>query len=295
MRVIFMLLALCAVVSLGVIGFDLSGNARGLPATKGNPVADAGTPSTDAGDSPQAGADAGQQERQKPSSAAARDHPSSSAVLWAYLIVPGLLLFVLHFVDSLQAYLYSRKVLNTLAAGGPAALTPERLQAAAPSGIPGTSRSIFTYGLLVILAVAIVHLLAFSDAQHAPEYADKILTVLAGSLSSVIGFYFGSKATADASAGAASPPAATQTVAGKITRINPSHGPSGTRVAIEGTGFGDTPGAVKFGSTVLPQCQSWTATKIMVDVPMLNPGKMDVVVNPTHSAQIVATDGFEFT
>jgi IPT/TIG domain len=170
-----------------------------------------------------------------------------------------------------------------------------------PSGIPGTTRSIFTDGLLALLAAAAFYFLVFCDAPKAPEYADKIITVLAGAVSSIIGFYFGSKATSEGIAtGAAQREEKPTNPGGRIARIDPPKSPSGQVVTIEGTGFGDTAGNVHFittsaGTISAPQAVEWHPTLIKVEIPTSLPkGKAVIAVNPSHGARIVATDNTPF-
>jgi hypothetical protein len=150
----------------------------------------------------------------------------------------------------------------------------------------------FTYGLLIVLGVAVFHLLAFDNDPHALNYADKIITVLAGALSSIIGFYFGSRATREGveTAGARPPEVPPTEPAGKITKVHPAQAKMGQEVTIVGVGFG-TDGSVMFDSTHAPKATEWGDCMIRVNVPDgLPKGRMTISVNPSKGNRIPGTD-----
>jgi hypothetical protein len=215
-------------------------------------------------------------------------------MLLVYVVLPILFLFVLHLVDSLQAYAFSRqtrdKLLNALGEKLSATQVNEMIKIS-PSGIAGTTRSIFTYGLLVVLTAAVFHLLVFSPHVDASKNADKILTVLAGALSAVIGFYFGSKATSEGVvSGAVQRAEAPARSTGRIVSIEPSQASEGEEITITGSGFGDA-GTVQFGGTSAPRAKSWKPSVIVVKVPSGVPkGPVGVAVNPDQGTRIDATD-----
>ncbi len=208
--------------------------------------------------------------------------------LYVLLLVGFVLL--LHLVDNLMSY----HTFNKLVAKWEGTLTREStkaLQDLAPAGIPGTSRSILAYGLLLVLAISVFHLLAIGGSEKAPEYADKILTVLSGSLSAIVGFYFGSKATREgAEAGAAQRAETPMKPIGRITKVVPPEGSSGTNVTIEGVGFGDR-GQVLFHGTLGTQVSGgWKDNSINLKVPDgLEKGPTAITVNPSHNEEIVGS------
>jgi hypothetical protein len=214
---------------------------------------------------------------------------------------------VLHLVDSKQAYRLAsnetaeiwKKLPNSLSADDLAKLQG-LLAAVSPSGITGTTRSILTYSLIIILGIAVFHLLALPPAApnlatSYADYADKILILLAGSLTTAVGFYFGAKATADGVA-AAKPQDGAQPSApsGQIERVEPDHGAPGAMVVIKGTGFGNDRGNVQFGDVAVGTIDNWSETSIKVKVPDtgLAAGKVDVTVNPAHGSKIVGPELF---
>lgn len=212
-----------------------------------------------------------------------------------FVVLPVAFLFALHLVDSVQAYRFAGVTRDKALAALGGTLTAEQvaeISRISPTGISGTTRSIFTYGLLIVLGAAVFHLLTFSNGHDdAVAHADKILTVLAGALSSVIGFYFGSKATSEGvSSGAAQRPERTAKPVGAITLITPSRAAPGQEVRIEGVGFGGE-GTVQFGKVSVSSTVDWTDTSIRVVVPpAAAKGATAVSVNPADGTKIVASE-----
>jgi len=220
--------------------------------------------------------------------------PSTPGLLTLYVLGLVALVFGLHIVDSVKAYTFSRESRDRLLEKLHGSLSPEQLTKVAgeltPTGIQGTTRSIFTYALLLVLGIAIFHLLTMSKFEKAPEYADKILTLLSGSLASIIGFYFGSQATKDAAEPARQQAQTPPASPGKITGVVPKQANRSVQVKIEGTGFGDEPGSVKFGLVSAEKPEGWSPTSILVKVPPnAEPGPTTVSVNPVHDKEIVGS------
>lgn len=225
--------------------------------------------------------------------------PLEFALVLFYVALLLALLVVLHLVDSVQAYRFSKKTRDDLmqklegkiSADQIVQLTRDLDELGTPTGIPGTTRSIFTYALVATLAIAVFHLLAFSRDPEASKYADKILTVLAGALSSIVGFYFGSKATREGvESGKARTVAEPPKPSGKIDEIDPKEGPPGSTITIRGTGFGDAEGTVKFGEISARRAVEWKGNYIKVIVPEGVPkGPSTVKVNPPDGSEIVGS------
>jgi hypothetical protein len=207
---------------------------------------------------------------------------------------------VLHLVDSWQAYsLVSNetakiweKLPSSLSADDLAKLQGLLTAISSPSGIAGTTRSILTYALIIILGIAVFHLLALppADPELAADYAgyaDKILILLAGSLTTAVGFYFGAKATTEAVAAGKQDVAQPSAPSGHIERVEPDHGAPGAPVIIKGTGFGKDQGNVQFGDVAVGTIDNWSETSISLRVPVTDPEKVDVTVNPAHGNKIV--------
>ncbi|MFC2032709.1 hypothetical protein ACFLUS_05070 [Chloroflexota bacterium] len=63
-----------------------------------------------------------------------------------------------------------------------------------PPGIPGLARSTIALTVIVILGVAIFHLLTSNGSGSNSGIINNVLSVLAGLLAAITGFYFGGKA-----------------------------------------------------------------------------------------------------
>ena len=66
-----------------------------------------------------------------------------------------------------------------------------------PTGLTGLTRGLIALMLVLALAFATFHLVVFTPS-NVPDIAEKLLILLAGTLTSITGFYFGSKAASDA-------------------------------------------------------------------------------------------------
>jgi hypothetical protein len=196
----------------------------------------------------------------------------------------------LHALDNRQSYKFAAETRDKLLEANKGSLSPEQFELLAgqvPQGIPGTTRSIFSYGLLVLLAAAVFHLLVFGGPDALPT-ADKILTVLAGALSSIIGFYFGSKATKEGvDTGAAQRPDPPTPADPRITGVDPKKAKPGDDVTITGSGFGAEQGTVQFGDVSVPKVEMWKDTVIRVKVPATpTAGPTTVFVNPVQGRRV---------
>jgi hypothetical protein len=228
-----------------------------------------------------------------------REPYRTPGLLGFYVVLLGVFLLLLHLVDSFQAYRLSRSGCKDLLDKLPGEISPDQalrlkheLFDTKPTGIAGTTRSILAYSLLLVLGISVFHLLAATGDEEALKYADKILTVLAGALSSVIGFYFGSKATKEG----AESRKEQQTVKptrprGKITSVDPPKAAPGTEVTVQGTGFGDKQGGVRFGQVAADEIKEWDDAHVRVKVPAkCEKGKTNVTVKPAHAREIVGAN-----
>lgn len=65
----------------------------------------------------------------------------------------------------------------------------------APPGIPGLARATMALAVITILGIAVIHVLVRAPFQeHSPQIVSNVLSILAGLLSAITGFYFGGKA-----------------------------------------------------------------------------------------------------
>jgi hypothetical protein len=144
-----------------------------------------------------------------------------------------------------------------------------------PTGFVGLTRGLLATMLVLVLSIAVFHLVVFPPNTRVPDVAEKLLMLLAGALTTIIGFYFGSKASTQ-------PPATGGGGSGgpKITSVDPGSGPASSELKVTGSGFGaqQGKGSVKFGG-VAGAVITWNDTQIQVTVPAgLSDAKVDIVV-----------------
>lgn len=211
------------------------------------------------------------------------------------LLLPGALMVY----DLVKAYRFACRtrmlIIDKAASDG---LTAEELRlllaelSQSPPGIPGLARNSIAFMLMMILAVAIVHILAVDPSgKELPASIDRILVLLTGLLTSVVSFYFGSKAAETAQQAAkASPPSNGGTKPPPITFV-PKSGKPNDPVTISGTGFGAEKGTVSFGDTAADMTTAkWSDREITVRVPAAaKPGKVVVTVVPRGTDRRLAS------
>ena len=64
----------------------------------------------------------------------------------------------------------------------------------APPGIPGLARATMALTVIVILGIAVIHILVEGSPEGDSQIINNILSMLAGLLAAITGFYFGGKA-----------------------------------------------------------------------------------------------------
>jgi hypothetical protein len=97
--------------------------------------------------------------------------------------------------DIKKSYTERNKVfdkLQSLATGDTAGLL--RTMDQGPTGFVGLTRGLIALTLILALSFAVFHLIVF-PAEKIPDIAEKLLMLLAGTLTAITGFYFGSKTT----------------------------------------------------------------------------------------------------
>lgn len=62
-----------------------------------------------------------------------------------------------------------------------------------PPGIPGLARAVMALTVIIILGVAVVHILVNGAPENGGEIIDNVLSMLAGLLAAITGFYFGGR------------------------------------------------------------------------------------------------------
>jgi len=74
-----------------------------------------------------------------------------------------------------------------------------------PKTTPGLTRTLLAVGLLALVGIVLAALLV-SDAASAPDLLKTVVVALTASLTTILGFYFGSKTAIDASSPPSPPP-----------------------------------------------------------------------------------------
>jgi hypothetical protein len=168
-----------------------------------------------------------------------------------------------------------------------------------PTGFTGLTRGIVAVTLILVVAIAIFHIVVFGTISS--NIAEQLLTLLAGSVTSIIGFYFGSKTATEAAK--PTQPSAGKTggsIPPKILALDPPDKVAiKGKLTITGEGFGKQKGksAVQFNDKEGKVEQSdWTNKQIVVTVPSgMTVGKgVNVVVTndegtPSEPKQIEIT------
>ena len=138
-----------------------------------------------------------------------------------------------------------------------------------PTGFIGLTRGIIAITLILILAIAIFHLVVFEPTNL--HFAEQLLTLLAGAVTAITGFYFGVKATTAATPSTKSGVGHTGgSSVPKILDVKPVSG-AANKFNVIGEGFGDQQGTVKFtdkdaGNDVTVTVSKWSDKQIEVDV-----------------------------
>ena len=63
----------------------------------------------------------------------------------------------------------------------------------APPGIPGLARAVMALTVIVVLGIAVIHILVEGPQGDNSQIINNILSMLAGLLAAITGFYFGGK------------------------------------------------------------------------------------------------------
>jgi len=166
-----------------------------------------------------------------------------------------------------------------------------------PTGLVGLTRGLLALTLVLALAFAAFHLVVFTPAK-VPDIADKLIMLLAGTLTAITGFYFGSKAAQEGAQQQTPASGANAATAPTVTGINPTSGPAagGTPVTITGTGF-TGPTAVKFGANAGTNVQVTNDTEVKATSPAGAAGQqVDVtVVTAAGTSATSAASKFNYT
>jgi hypothetical protein len=198
--------------------------------------------------------------------------------------------------DILKAYRFARETRALLMEKfSPDKVTLDELKVlvanfdSSPPGIPGLARATFAFTLLLVIGLILFHVLVLSG-RDIPPGVEKLLTLLGTALTSIIAFYFGSKA-AEASQQAAtagtSPSGVSSQKPAKTVTPAPNHAKANEEVVLKGSGFGANEGGVTFATTSA-SVVSWTDSEVKVKVPTGVSGKIAITVSPLGGTPIAS-------
>lgn len=221
-----------------------------------------------------------------------------------YVVIILLFPFALMVFDLQKAYRFAydtRKFVIARAAADGLTLDELKLVLAelsqSPPGIPGLARNSIAFMLMMILGVAIVHVLVVDPpGKDIPAGIDRILVLLTGLLTSVVSFYFGSRAAEAAQQAAnAGSPADTGSKPTPVSFV-PKSGKPGEPVTISGAGFGTEKGTVSFGDVAADMTTAtWADREVTVNVPAAaKAGKVRVMLTPQGTdRKLISSAEFE--
>lgn len=197
-----------------------------------------------------------------------------------YVVIIAILPLGATLYDTRKSYEERQKVLDIVPHDASIAEIQDLLKDMdrGPTGFTGLTRGIVALTLLLILAIAIFHLIVFQPMVS--ETANDLLMLVAGTLTAITGFYFGTKAATEAAQKAA--PTGTAhpgSMSLKLKGVEPKKGAPNTTVILTGEGFGAEKGKVMF-DTIEGTGADWGETTIKVHVPTgLKPNtKVNIVV-----------------
>ncbi len=211
--------------------------------------------------------------------------PSSTglALLLLFVVLIVLLPIWATIYDIRKSYEERHKVFADLqrntTAGDTAALLKQMDQG--PTGFMGLTRGLIALTLILVLAFAVFYLVVFAPPTI-PSVAERLLTLLAGTLTAITGFYFGSRTATEAAAAATAsqkPPTGDQ--------IKNSGAPTISDVAqddreltVTGNGFGDErkeQSSLKIDDKEIAT-KNWNDTEINATLPGNVQGDVSIVV-----------------
>jgi len=147
-----------------------------------------------------------------------------------------------------------------------------------PTGLTGFTRGAIAVTLILILGIAVFHLIVLPP-DYVPDLAEKLLMLVAGTLTSIVGFYFGYKAASEASP---QPPVQAQEAGmPTIDSVTVGSGPDNGKLIVRGKRFGEQEGKRSLtieDKPIAVQARDWTDIEIKCDVPTHVHGDVKVVV-----------------
>jgi hypothetical protein len=203
-------------------------------------------------------------------------------LLLFYVLLLVSLPFICTIYDIRKSYYERKVVLDKL----PGHATMDHIAALlgkmdqGPTGLTGLTRGLIATTLVLALAIAAFHLIVFAPSGI-PDIADKLIMLLAGTLTAITGFYFGSKAASEGAQqkapddGGAKPGTATPTV------TSAQWAAANRQLTINGTGFGAQQGhgSVTIGNAAgVIAAGGWADGRIVATVPAAVQGNVNVIV-----------------
>ncbi|MGO9085916.1 MAG: hypothetical protein ACLQBK_11870 [Candidatus Sulfotelmatobacter sp.] len=200
--------------------------------------------------------------------------------LGGYVLLIALLPVVCTIFDMLMSYIERIVVLRS---GRPVGDISSILASMdrGPTGFSGLTRGLVAMTLIFVLCFAIFHFIVFAKPEL-PDIAEKLLMLIAGTLTAITGFYFGSKTATDAARQQTAADAA-KTVDAEVPMISNVNWDLTTKqLKVIGAGFGEPKGkaALKIKKVDVPvQKSDWTDKEIKVTVSAIVKGDDVVVTN----------------
>lgn len=149
-----------------------------------------------------------------------------------------------------------------------------------PTGLTGLTRGLLALTLVLALTIVAFHLIVFGPTTI-PDVADKLIMLLAGTLTSITGFYFGSKAVAEATQQQLSSGGTNTPSSPKPTISSLQLGQNTGKLTVTGQGFGVKrgPAAVTIGNSAATVADTdWNDTQIVAAIPSGVQGSVNVIV-----------------
>src|SRR5271166_1843571 len=224
---------------------------------------------------------------------------TSGWLIFLYVILIAALPVVCTIYDVRKSYNERWKVLERLQPNA----SDERIGALlkdmdqGPTGFTGLTRGIIALMLILVLGFAVFHLVVITPGSKPPDIAEKLLMLIAGTLTAITGFYFGSKASAEATQQAQSG-AAKAGAAGAltITGVAQGTGADSSKLTVTGTGYRAAQG--KGTVTIAGQpggAPNWGDTQVVVTIPASTPAGDAAIVVTNDSGSASAPFSFKIT
>jgi hypothetical protein len=196
-----------------------------------------------------------------------------------FILVLGFIPFFITWYDIKRSYGERKIALEKLAKGTVGSEELKnfyRLLEQGPPGLTGLTRGLLSVSLILLVGMSVFYIIVYTP--DVPELGERLLILIAGTLTSVIGFYFGSRANATPFAAKSlnEPGTLIHQTLPVIDSIKPDTLSAGAGVVVldlVGRAFGDQKGLIEIkdrgNQTVLYAIESWREENIQIkiDVP----------------------------